>query len=119
MKIRVKNLLLIVSLSTAGVFAQTTPTIVIENSLQAIGGRKEIAKIRSIQAFADCTGPNGNYTTEIYSAKNGRLIFKQIRAGGGTYLGQTNGQLFWTKDNKTGDFALADSRAAFAWRSHD
>lgn len=110
---------LIVSLSAASVFAQNDPAEIIENSLQAIGGRKEIAKIQSLQAVANCMGPNGNYTTEIFSAKNGRLIFKQVSANGNIYFGQTNGQTFWTKDEKSGDFSLADNRAAFAWRSHD
>jgi len=108
-------------LSAAGVFAQTSATEIIDNSLQAIGGKKEIAKVRRLQAFAVCTGPNGNYTTEIYSARNGRLIFKQVRAaaGGSSYVGQTNGQMFWTHDETRNDFTLADGRAAFAWRSHD
>jgi hypothetical protein len=119
MKIKIKNLFLITLLSAASVFAQDGASGIIENSLRAIGGRNQIAKVKNIQAFADCAGPNGNYTTEIYSARNGRLIFKQTRASGGTYLGQTNGQVFWTKDEKSGDFALADNRAAFAWRSHD
>lgn len=110
---------LAVLLMCGSLFAQSNPSEIIENSLQAIGGKKEIAKIHSIQAIADCVGPNGNYTTEIYSAKKSRLIFKQIRANGDVYLGQTNGQIFWTKDEKSGDFSLADTKEAFVWRSHD
>lgn len=105
--------------SAASVFAQENSSIIIEKSYQAIGDKKEIAKIRSIRAFADCTGPNGTCTTEIYSAKNTDLIFKQVRRNGNTYLGQTNGQIFWTTDDKNGDFSIADKKAAFAWRSHD
>src|SRR5215203_2526113 len=119
MKIKLKNLLLISALSATGIFAQNAASEVLENSLQAIGERREIARVRSLQAFADCTGPNGNYTTEIYSARNGRLIFKQVRADGGTYLGHANGQVFWTKDEQSGDFTLADTRTAAVWRGHD
>lgn len=119
MRIGIKNLLLMIALSAASVFAQNDPAKIIENSLRAIGGRKEIARVRNLQAIADCAGPNGNYTTEVYSAKTGRLIFKQILADGNVYLGQTNGKIFWTKDEKTGDFSLAQTGAAFAWRSHD
>lgn len=108
-----------ICLSAIGVFAQGEPSAIIENSLQAIGGKKEIAKIRSLQAVADCTGPNGKYTTEIYSAKGARLIFKQVSASGKIYLGQTNGQTFWTKDEKSGDFSLADGKEASVWRGHD
>jgi hypothetical protein len=110
---------LLLPLSAASVSAQTSASEIIENSLQAIGGRKAIAKVRSLQAIADCRGPNGNYTTEIYSARNSRLIFRQVSANGNIYHGQTNGQVFWTKNEKGGDFSLADSRAAAVWRGHD
>jgi hypothetical protein len=106
-------------LSAASVFGQNESSAVLESSLQSIGGRKEIAKVRSLRALADCAGPNGNYTTEIYSATGGRLIFKQVRANGDTYFGQTNGPIFWTKDEKNNDFALADEKAALAWRTHE
>jgi hypothetical protein len=108
-----------IALSAASVFAQSNPAEIVENSLQAIGGPKEIAKLQSLQAIADCTGPNGNYTTEIYSAQGRRLIFKQLRANGNNYWGQTNGNTFWTIDEKTGDFSLADQQTVAVWRGHD
>jgi hypothetical protein len=116
---KLKNLLLLLALSAANIFAQETPSEIIESSLRAVGGKREIAKVTSLKAFADCRGPNGPYTTEIQSARGGRLIFRQVRAGGGSYLGQVNGEIFWTKDEKSGDFSIADKRAALAWRSHD
>jgi hypothetical protein len=94
------------------------PKLVIENSIRAMGSAKHLSNIRSIRAIANCTGPRGPYTTEIFSAGNRRLIFRQVRAGS-VYKGQTNGQVFWTTDEKTGEFSLADAKAAFAWRSHD
>ena len=78
---------------------------VIEDSIRAVGGKKAIAAVRNIRGIADCTGPNGKYTTEIYSAAGQRLIFRQVRAGN-VYTGHTNGGVFWTKDEKTGDFSL-------------
>jgi hypothetical protein len=110
--------ILVVLFSAANIFAQTNPSAIIENSLRAIGGSKDIEKVRNLWAFADCRGPNGSYTTEIYSARNGKLIFKQVR-GANTFIGQSNAQMFWTKDEKTDDFSLADNRAAMVWRSHD
>lgn len=118
MKSKAAYLLLINLLLARNIFAQTNPSEIIENSLQAIGGKKEINKVINLSSFADCIGPNGNYTTQIYSAKNGKLIFKQVR-GTNTFIGQTNGHIFWTKDEKNDDFSLADNHAAFAWRSHD
>ncbi|HMS40534.1 MAG TPA: hypothetical protein PKE69_09930, partial [Pyrinomonadaceae bacterium] len=47
------------------------------SSIEAVGGAKEINKIRSIEVFADCTGPNGKYTTEIVSFRDGKARFTQ------------------------------------------
>ncbi|WP_299245493.1 hypothetical protein [uncultured Aquimarina sp.] len=35
-------------------------------------------QIESINSFANCNGPNGNYTTKVISKKDGALIFTQI-----------------------------------------
>lgn len=113
------QLLLLALFSGQSASAQENPSDVIERSLQAIGGRSELGPIRNIRAFADCTGPNGKYTTEIYSAKNSRLIFKQVRQGGKSFVGQTNGNVFWTKDETNNEFSLADKSTAFVWRSHE
>ena len=114
--------LLLVAVCTATTLAHAqgeNPLTVIERSVQAIGGKQEIAGVRNIRAFADCMGPKGKYTTEIHSAKGSRLIFRQVRQGGAAFVGQTNGNIFWTKDETSGDPALADKAAAFAWRSHE
>lgn len=112
------QLLSAILLGSICVQAQVDPLAVVESSLNAMGNEFERAKIRSLYAIADCVGPRGPYTTEIRSALKGRLIFKQIRAGN-VYQGTANGTIYWTSNANTGDFALADQRAAFAWRSHD
>ena len=81
------------------------------------GQQKGHRGVRNIRGIADCTGPNGKYTTE-YTQLPDRLIFRQVRAGN-VYTGHTNGGVFWTKDEKTGDFSPAGTSEAFAWRSHD
>lgn len=108
---------LIIAICTANLSAQNA-NVIIEDSLRAIGSAKNISNMLSIRAVADCTGPNGKYTTEIYSAKTSRMIFRQVR-GDRVYRGQTNGPFSWTTDEKNGEFTLADKKAAFAWRSHD
>lgn len=47
------------------------------SSIEAVGGAKEINKIRSVEVFADCAGPNGKYTTEIASFRDGKARFTQ------------------------------------------
>jgi hypothetical protein len=116
---KLAGLLLVALCSAAPVDAQEAdPRAIIERSLKAIGGREELARVRSIYAFADCTGPGGKYSTELYSATGLRLVFKQVKQGGATFIGYTNGEEYWTKD-KMGEVSLEDKNAAFSWRSHE
>ena len=39
-------------------------------SINAMDGENELRKIQSITARANCTGPRGNYTTEVYSMQS-------------------------------------------------
>lgn len=47
------------------------------SAIEAVGGAKEINKIRSLEVFAECKGPKGTYTTEIVSFRDGKARFKQ------------------------------------------
>ncbi len=50
---------------------------IFSQAIEAVGGKKAVSKIRSIEAFAICNGPKGKYTTEITSFRNGKTNFKQ------------------------------------------
>ena len=50
---------------------------VLSSAVRAVGSPDEIAKIRSLEAFADCVGPNGAYTTNIVSRRDGKTRFTQ------------------------------------------
>lgn len=96
-----------------------TPESVVELSIAAMGGRKALNSIRSITALADCVGPNGPYKTEVYSARGGRLKFRQIRPGEKAFLSYINGNQYWTKDETSGLVSAADNRLAVMIRSHE
>lgn len=98
--------------------SQISPETVIEHSLDAIGTRRDRERVMSIYAIADCTGPNGRYTTEIDSANGSRLVFRQFRPNGNNYVGTQNGLTSWTS-RADGDFDLADQKETFVWRAHD
>lgn len=101
------------------IHAQEKPDEVIEKFVESIGGVKEMAKIRNIRSIADCDGPNGKYITEVYSAKNSRLVFKQKTDNGRTFTGFVNGETFWTVNEKTGDVSIAGKQMASIWRGHE
>ncbi len=88
-------------------------------SLHAMGGEGELKKIQSITALAHCTGPRGKYTTEVYSARKERLLFKQVSAGGEVFLACVNGDYAWLKEQKTGQVSQADKALAAGIRGHE
>ncbi len=51
---------------------------ILERSRAYLGG-KAVLEVPMTRFSADCTGPNGDYTTEVVSARDGRFRFEQIR----------------------------------------
>ncbi|MEW6127901.1 MAG: hypothetical protein AB1757_12755 [Acidobacteriota bacterium] len=95
------------------------PEDIIAASIKAIGGQASVNRIRSIYAFASCRGPRGAYTTEIQSARGNRLMFKQVRVGGNTFIGYVNGETAWTVDSRKQEFSLLDKTGAWMIRGHE
>lgn len=88
-------------------------------ALEAGGGEKEIGKVRSIEAYADCTGPKGMYTTEVISYRSNKTIFDQkftYRESGKIVV---NNDLIWERANKTGEFSLASPMSRLVVRLHE
>ncbi|RYU93899.1 DUF4292 domain-containing protein [Emticicia agri] len=91
---------------------------IITQSLDAVGQKASRDKIETIIAFANCTSPKGNYTTQIHTSAKGYSYFKQ------TY--SYNPQDFEVKIyNNTKGFVVGDStqpltkEAIFAIKSHE
>lgn len=77
-KVKIILFLYLFSFSLLSVSAQTSPLEkVFSDAIGAVGGAKEIKKIKSIEVFADCLGPKGKYTTEIISFGDYKTRFKQ------------------------------------------
>lgn len=115
---RTASALSIIIFAAMTAVSQISPETVIERSLDAIGTRRDRERVMSIYAIADCSGPNGKYTTEIDSANGSRLVFRQFRPNGNNYVGTQNGTTSWTK-RADGDFDLAGTKETFVWRAHD
>jgi len=88
-------------------------------SINAMGGEKELGKIQSITALATCTGPRGNYTTEVYSMRGDRLMFKQVTSTGEVFLGYVNGEVAWTKNQTTAHVSAIDKSYTSMLRGHE
>lgn len=110
------NIFIILIFFTSILFAQENAFIVLEKYYQSIGGQNNISQIDNIYSFADCSGPNGKYQTEVFSAKGIKTFFRQIRENRPDYVGIVNGETYWTKG---ADVAVSDKNAASMWRSHE
>jgi len=114
-----RELIWLTLLLASSAASQSSASVVIENSFKAIGGRANAAKVDSIYSWAECTGPNGPYTTEISSARGGKILFTQKRQTGKAYFGLSDGRNAISGSDPAGETKAAGEREVFAWRSHD
>lgn len=75
---------------------------IVEASLNAVGNKANRDKIANLVSMADCTSPDGDYTTEIHTAVDGYSFFKQVYS--------YKPALFEAViKNKTNGFSISDS----------
>jgi hypothetical protein len=88
-------------------------------SVKAMGGEKALQRIYSIKAIANCVSPRSKYKTEIYSAREDRLLFKQSHTDGKVFAGFVNGAYVWATDAKTGQASPLSKTSASMMRGHE
>jgi ketosteroid isomerase-like protein len=88
-------------------------------SVKAMGGEKALKSVYSIKAIANCSSPRSKYRTEIYSAREDRLLFKQSHDDGKVFIGVVNGTYAWATDAKTGEVSRLDKASAYTMRGHE
>jgi outer membrane lipoprotein-sorting protein len=103
-----------VFLKTAG--PGMTPEWVLNRAMEAMGGAEQVAAVPGIEAHAACTGPNGPYTTDVYSTSDGRLRFHQTSAGG-EYVAISDGERAWFVENDSLRAVAPQALAMF--RAHE
>jgi len=92
---------------------------ILQKSIEAMGGQSAVDKIDNISGIADCTSPNGPYVTELHSARNDRLLFKQIHPKRDPFTAIINGQYAWAIDPKTNESEALDDRSTAMIQGHD
>jgi hypothetical protein len=88
-------------------------------SIKAMGGEKALKSIYSIKVIANCSSPRSKYKTEIHSAREDRLLFKQSHEDGKIFTGIVNGTHAWAIDAKTGEVSRLDKESAYTMRGHE
>ena len=85
----------------------------------AVGSPRDIQRIRSILAVADCVGPKGKYTTSISSFRDNKTRFEQTytyRKPSSIFI---NGELVWEKNLDTGEHVVSDPFQRMVSRLHE
>lgn len=88
-------------------------------SINAMGGENALKNVYNIKAIANCTGPRSKYKTEIHSARQDRLLFKQSHEDGKVFAGFVNGAHVWATDAKTGLVSPLSRVNASMMRGHE
>lgn len=106
----------ILNVFTLTLSAQENASIVLDEYFKAIGGQNNINRVQNIYSFANCTGPNGKYQTELHSAKDSKTIFRQLRENKPDYVGIVNGDTYWVKGK---EIVISNKKSAYVWQSHE
>jgi hypothetical protein len=73
----------------------------IEAAIEALGGEKAIRRVQSLRAHAQCTGPGGEFTTEVLSRLPEQVLFRQSSEQGSMELLMV-GDKAWSIDRELG-----------------
>ena len=92
---------------------------IFDASLAALGAPAAVAAIQTISAIAACTSPRGTYTTEIHSARGGRVWFKQTWANRNPIAIVINPHGAWATDTVTGETDTLDAQTVSMIRGHE
>jgi hypothetical protein len=96
-----------------------SPEAIFAAALAATGAPQALANIQAIAATANCTGPNGPYTTEVLSSRDGRLRFTQAWPARPRFRAYVAGDAAWAEDAQTGALAPLDATSRAMVRSHE
>jgi len=98
---------------------QSTARDILVASQAAMGNAQAIAAITSVTALAQCIGPRGAYTTDIFSMRGNRLMFRQLFPDRPVFVGAVNGAQAWARDEATGEIERLDAASVEGMRSHE
>lgn len=92
-----------------------SPTVdqILAEAAASVGRPGDIAKLKSILAFADCIGPNGTYSTKIASFRTNKTRFEQTYSyKPDRLIVNINEDAVWTVSEKGPDISTAFQRMA-------
>ena len=96
-----------------------TPEQLMTKLIETMGGAATAVAVQSIHAIANCTSPHGDYTTEIQSARQQRLYFRQNWPGMPPFSATINGEYAWGVDPETGDVRPLAAASIAMLRGHE
>src|SRR5690348_8296026 len=92
---------------------------ILTNAVAALGASDDVRGIRSLTALAECRSARGPYTTELRSARGGRLRFIQRWPDRPSLVVTITNAVAWMVDQETGAVTPIDREDIVAISSHD
>jgi hypothetical protein len=92
--------------------------IMIDEVIKAMGGQEAIDRLESVAAVADCTGPNGAFTTEVLSLRPNKVLFRQASAQGAAEL-IVIGDQGWSRHAESGALDPLSAGMIYFARGHE
>ena len=93
---------------------------IFSDAIKAVGSKKQINKVKSIEAFAKCVGPKGKYTTKITSFLSRKTHFKQAfsyrEKDSNIFI---NKNFAWQKPTPTSDISIVSPFQKMVVRLHE
>ena len=94
-----------------------TPTEILHQAENAMGGEGALAKVNSISAIASCHGPQGDYETQLVSDRLGNMSFQQFLPHHKNIEGIHDGR-GWSQ-NADGTYEWVDATEVSVLHGHD
>jgi hypothetical protein len=90
----------------------------IDQIMKALGGVRAIEAVKSLAVVADCTGPNGDFVTQVSSLRPDKVLFWQELARGVTEL-MVVGEEAWSRNQATREWQSVSEGVVYFARGHE
>jgi hypothetical protein len=91
---------------------------IISRTVAKLGGDDTVKNLKSLAVVADCTGPNGDFVTQVFSLRPDKVLFRQESARGVTEL-MVVGEEGWSRNQETGEWQPVSEGVVYFARGHE
>jgi hypothetical protein len=91
---------------------------IISRTVAKLGGDDTVKNLKSLAVVADCTGPNGDFVTQVSSLRPDKVLFRQGSARAVTEL-MVIGEEGWSRNQATREWQSVSEDVVYLARGHE